>query len=612
MTLIEPRHRRPALVWLTTAVLLYAWLPESHAQATVDIEVAPRQVYVGGAVSVGIRISDSRSHEPPAFPELPDCEITPRGTSTFQSFTSDQTTGKLRRQESITYNFMLTPRKPGTLTIPGIPVHVNDQTQVTRPVQIEVRQPPRSQTPREADNTGSEDAADLLLAEITCAEKRLYVGQTAEFTLAIWIKAAEYGGRRIPSSEMVRMISGNFAPFDNQQFTIDQAYRRSLQGGESLYYIVRLPAVVFIRQTGALAFDDVVVGIDYPTRFQRDRFFGNVQITGSLPIRIRPTVNVPEVLPLPPENRPPDFNGIVGSYQITAYAIPTKVRVGDPITLHIDVTGFPVETLPPPELKSNAELAENFRFPDEPMTGTVSGRTKRFTHTIRAKNASVGWIPAIEFPYFDPARGEYVVDRTQRIPLLVEKVDELAAEDLTGISIQTPQTRVSSVELRDGLRGNVTAEEKLLAQAAPVSINQVLAAAVLPPLAFLGLLGLRELLSIRKNETLRRRRGALRVAENRLAAARERKLSSADFHAEVAAALRGYLADRCDQPPARFVGAAAVEFLKSRSVADDLVRQWSELQQRCEEAAYAGGAETDSALADAALTCLRKFEGVRL
>ena len=591
---------------------LCAGTPTARAQASATLEVFTRQTYVGTTINAGIKISGAREHEKPQFPDLPDCEVSEVGSSSLEQVKMDSTTGKLVREESITYNYVITPGKAGTLTIPGIPVHVDGQTLVTQPVQIEVRQPPKSRAPGGKNVLDADEADELLLAEITCNEKQLYVGQTAEFTLTIWVKAAQYDGRPLSCSDMIQLIRGNFEPFDVKQLSTDHAYRKLARGDENLYCIVRMPADYMVKQTGALAFDDVSIGVDYPTRFQRDRFFGNLQVVGSQPIRIQPLVNVPEVQPLPTENRPADFNGIVGHYEISAMAVPTKVHVGDPITLHVEITGYPVDTLPPPDLKDNEEMDRDFRFPDEPMVGTVNGRTKRFVQTIRAKNADVGWIPAIEFPYFDPQRGEYVVAKTERLPLLVEQVDELDAGDLTNITAESPQSQASGVELRDGLRGNITAESALLATVPRITQSHVLLAVFVPFVGFLCVIGLLGILRHGRNEALQRRKGALRAAEKRIVAAQADQLSAADFHGEIAAALGGYLADRFNEPPARFVGEAALEFLRTRRAADELVRQWSDVQRRCEEAAYAGGATKDEGLTEAALLCLRKIEGVKL
>ena len=46
-----------------------------------------------------------------------------------------------------------------------------------------------------------------------------------------------------------------------------------------------------------------------------------------------------QVSPLPTDNVPPGFNGAVGSYTMAVTAGPTNLVAGDPITLHIQISG---------------------------------------------------------------------------------------------------------------------------------------------------------------------------------------------------------------------------------------------------------------------------------
>ena len=67
------------------------------------------------------------------------------------------------------------------------------------------------------------------------------------------------------------------------------------------------------------------------------------------------------VLSVPEQGKPAGFYGLVGRYTISAAAAPTKVNVGDPITLTIKIGGSkylkPVQW---PELEGLEELTGNF------------------------------------------------------------------------------------------------------------------------------------------------------------------------------------------------------------------------------------------------------------
>lgn len=78
-------------------------------------------------------------------------------------------------------------------------------------------------------------------------------------------------------------------------------------------------------------------------------------------------------------------------------------------------------------------------------------------------------------------------------------------------------------------------------------------------------------------------------------------------------ALGAYLADRTDEPAARFDGAASTQSLRERGLDADLVAAWADVIDRCERAAFARSAsDADGALVADALACLARLERVKL
>jgi hypothetical protein len=608
----RPVRRSPASrARCAVSLLALLGVPGLFAQPTVELRVSTTRPYANESVSVELRVDGAQECDPPTFPDLKGCAVQYVGSFSGQNYS--QIGGQPPQvNEYVTFSYTLTAHKAGPLTIPAIPVVVDGKTLKTKAVQLTVREVPQSVQPRAGQAEGAkDDQSGLLLAEITCHERKLYAGQTAGFTLTVWIKPAEYRGRPLTMSNMWQLRSGPLGPFEQAQVNASQIERPRDDGSTDLYYLYELTTAFPLQQVGPLTFDDVSVGLDYPTQFTRD-LFGDLRVLRRIPLRVRPNIAVPEVQPLPAENRPANFSGAIGRYEIDAFAVPTNVRVGDPIQLVIDISGEPIETIPGPELGANVQLNEDFRVPTETLAGTVRGNSKRFTQVIRAKRADVKNIPPLEFSYFDPQSGQYAVARSKPIPLLVSVVEQLDAADLADISAQPPQAPGPTLEARDGLRGNKTSEVDLLTDTPPVTMTQVALGTILPPTAFLCLLAVSALTRSGRDVAARRRRGALRNAEGRIQAALTSQLTPAEFHSEIQAALASYLADRLNEPPARFLGTAATEFLQERGVEGQLVRDWAEVAQRCEQIAYAGGGESDASLADAAQTCLRRLERKRL
>ncbi len=231
--------------------------------------------------------------------------------------------------------------------------------------------------------------------------------------------------------------------------------------------------------------------LQYPAYF--DNTFFDQNVTGDKWTRIY-TESKPielNVKPLPTEGRPDLFNGMVGAYTIEVTSEPAQVRVGDPITLTISLTGpdyLEHVTLPP--LTDQNNLIKNFKIPSERATGEIQGKTKVFTQTIRALRSDINQIPAVELPYFDTSTGEYKTARTKPIPLTVKETRVITALDAEGRAL--PVANGSEVETwTKGIAFNYEDLSALTNQRVGLLIVRSplwIAGFVLPPILYLMIL----------------------------------------------------------------------------------------------------------------------------
>ena len=125
------------------------------------------------------------------------------------------------------------------------------------------------------------------------------------------------------------------------------------------------------------------------------------------------------ILPLPEAGRPSSFSGAVGDYQFIYNANPKKVKVGEPITVNMDINGagnFNTVLMP------KIEMRDGFKT-YEPTVKTEANR-KTFTQVLIPENELVKEIPAAAFSYFDPNKREYKTIRQAPISMEVEKGKE--------------------------------------------------------------------------------------------------------------------------------------------------------------------------------------------
>lgn len=607
--------RRLTLLFLALAV------PVLRAQTSVELNVSRTEAYVNEPLTLEIAVNNFKTCEPPAFPEIPNGVIRDLGAPTESSI-SFNFNGRGGAKISRTYRYELTPRKIGELVVPPIKVQVDGKAFETERVRIKVN---------------PSDADELLFAEITAAPARLYVGQRVPLTLRIFVKPARAGGNRLNSNTMLQQFEGSaLGPFPPRVQQREEQRQRP-DGSTQLYYVYETSVNHTLTRPGPLAFDNVEIGMNYPTRFGRT-VWGEYNVTAWRALRAKPQALTPEVRPLPTEGRPANFAGAVGAYDITVAADPASVRVGDPIRLKIELSGTgEIDALPPPRLAADPRLTKGFRVSAEtPVGETVLGR-RRFTQIIRALSPDVTEIPPIEYPYFDSEAGQYKIARSRPLPLAVAAAEKLEAADLTNLA--GPRTApAEELEPLDGLRGNETREAVLLAVVRPVQLWQVAAGVLAPPAVFVFAWGCVAYRAARRGDAAgRRRQNALAHARRRIEAALRahqenvvhsgvtdasgvsdtsdaaRASGAPQLPHEIAAALIGYLADRFDEPPARFAGRAAGEFLAARGVRAETLRRWTELVEQCERASFGGQPDGDAAaLARAAGECLELLERERL
>lgn len=575
---------------ISTLCIMAAWTSAARAQPSIQLSLEDSELFVNEPITVAVSIDNFRECSAPEFPQIDGCSVRalPNASRVSQSIING------RVSTSRTFYFELTPTRAGQINIPPIKATADGKELAT---------------PSQTFSVKPSDADELFYLSIRCEDDRLYVGQQTTLVMTIWIRAARVRGETLTIQDMFRFVDrGDWGPFPLPAPPVRQEQRKGSDGKNHTYYGYDCVAAYTPTRPGPLTLDPFEVNMRYPIRFETD-LFGQIGVSQSRRLRAVPRVDNVEVLPLPVDGRPDTFNGAIGRFNIQVRAEPTNVRVGDPIKLTIDLSGDgAVSSLGPPLLASMPALNDGFRVPREALAGEMKGGVKRFTQTIRAKRPGVTEIPPIDYPYFDTKIGQYVVARSEAIPIRVTPSDSLESSDLVGLKTPQHNTEPPATPL-DGLRGNETSERRLRSEQRVLRLPHVAIATLAPPALFALSWIAHTLAALRAGDPAARRRGRA------LANARRRIDRAASFPPnesarELRAAMAGYLADRFNQPAGKFDGLASAELLRERGVDENAVREWADLIAACEQASFGGGANGDiSKLADRAreqLDCLER------
>ncbi|MCP4593247.1 MAG: protein BatD [bacterium] len=553
-------------------------LAAAPAAAEVEFTISPEPYYVGTPITLRIDVLNEPEHEPPSIPKIDGATVSEPRTERRQHSVNSNVT------RSVSYTYQIVPHEAGSLTIPSIEVALAGGTRQTSSQTFEILK---------TDNEG------LLYVEVHGDREKLYLGESIELALEIWIKPFINRKHNFgTSSDMQGCIdfrNSGWGPFASllqelRRLPVKRGRRADPDGVEQDYYVYRLERAVWPEKAGRVELRDINIIVDYPLRVSRDRtfFFNEARVTQSRSISARAQVDPIVVQPIPTDDQPPWYNGAVGRCQFDAVAKPTEVHVGDPITLTMTIRGGGrLDLLQPPRIDRIESLSRNFKIPNEILAGEVSGEVKRFTQTIRARSDTVQEIPAIPFTYFDTEKEEFVTLYSKAIPLRVAASGRIAVsgvvESDTGPRVSTRLTRRA-----EGILGNYTNIDELLTeQAFAPAYGSVICVASPPLLLAMVTWARRRRTRLKYDTAYASRRTAGRTALRALRAAG----ATNDARGEagiVLTALPQYIADRCGQPSSRLTRGEAAELLRSCSVAEEHVALVDGLLEECESLQYAG------------------------
>ena len=211
-----------------------------------------------------------------------------------------------------------------------------------------------------------------------------------------------------------------------------------------------------------------------------------------------------EVKPLPAVGRPQNFSGAVGQFKFSASGSPARVKLGDPVTMKLVVTGRGnFDRMEAPALLDLAgwrsyPASADFKADDD--LGTSGTKTFSMAVIPEAKKMAM---PVFEFVYFDPSEEKYITLASKPEKLVVEgeapppQVAATPAESVKAV----PSAPVRDIlGIRYDVGGGRRSFEPLYAR------RGFLLAQTVPLAALLGLL----FVKLRRNDTSAKRVAALK------------------------------------------------------------------------------------------------------
>ncbi len=382
-------------------------LVQAALAAQVALRLDSDELREGQTIGLELVVVDAAPRGVPELEAPSGLQIAYQGQSRQRQIINFQSTS------TTTFTYALTALTPGDYVLDALTVQTDAGALTTAPLKVHV-------DPRAAG------AVEQIAASI--GTQVAWVGQVLIYDLRFQTDKKVVNGRWSPPDAPGFMVEPSVEPL-TAEFSLEQD-GKPLSVME-LHYPLRATAEgKWTIPAGVLQAQFAVT--DPRKRRRPDSFIDGIGPFGNIRTEVysSPPIDV-EVRPPPAEGRPADASGLVGRFVVEARVSQTQARVGDTVTVEVDVTGDgPLAGYSLPPL-----TGDGFRvYDDQPV---VDARIEDGAYRARAsfKRAIVPQapgrveVPAIELAYFDPVAGAWARATTE--PIRLEVTGEATQADVT-------------------------------------------------------------------------------------------------------------------------------------------------------------------------------------
>lgn len=596
---------------LLLQLIVFAGITQVNAQRfTVNV---PSQVSVGENFRLVYTI-DTQNAKDFRIGDIPEALEIITGPYTSKQTSYMMVNGHTTGSSSITFTFILCATKNGVYTIPPAHITANGKRLSSRNAKVKVS--------GESQNTGgaprmhddSDNMPDLrdagtpisgkdLFIKVSANKKRVHEQEPILLTYKVYtlVDLTQLEGK-MPD------LTG----FHTQEIPLPQqkSFHIERVNGRPYKCVTWSQYVMYPQMTGKLEIPSITFN---GTVIQQNRNVDPFEAFlngGSGYIEVKRAIKAPgvtiQVDPLP--QRPSNFSGGVGKFNISAQLNKSEVKANEPITIRVIIGGIGnLKLIKQPQVK----FPKDFDTYDAKITDktklTANGVEGNMIYDFLAvpRNQGSYVIPPIEFVYYDIEANAYKTVRTQEFKLDIAKGDGNvnAAVDYSNLKDKDIHPiKEGEIEIQDinDIFYNSTAYWIIL------SLLFVIFASVL--------IIFRKRAIDNADITRLKIKKANRVATRRLKYANTLMLKNEHdkFYDEVLRALWGYVGDKLNMPVEQLSKDNIAERLTQKNVDDETTSMFIRAVDECEYNRYAPG-DTKGNMNqtfEAAMTAIIKIENV--
>ena len=551
------------------------------------------------------------------LPDIPDFDVL-FGPSISTSFSQRTVNGKTTSESSVTYTYILMPKKTGAFTISPASIKVDGSNYESNSLQIKVLPPDESSTQGAAGGAGRDDdrpsgstgnatvSADDAFIRAIVSKNNPYEqeGFTVTFRLYTTLNVVNFGKIQFPEFEGF-MVEEVTLP-SNQQLQLERYNGRN-------YYTADLrKTLLFPQRSGQISIPrgSLEMVFSVPSGRKVSTFFGTQEVMADVKKELVTNPLSINVKPLP-ANKPASYANAVGTFTVKSGINARDVKANEAVTVTLEIAGTGnMKLIRNPQI----EFPNNFEVYDPTVTPSLNVTTNGLAGIRKIEYMAIPryegdyTIPAVEFSYFDPDKNKYETVTIPEYKLQVAKGDPGSGAVNTYVNRQDVRAEQDIRFLKTGAPAYVSRTSLFVG-----SLNYWLW--YLIPLIILILFYIINRKQARENANvaLTRTRKANKMAIKRLKTANKylKEQDKEHFYDEVLRALWGYFSDKLSIPVARLSRNNIEEELSRKGISEQLAGQFIEILDTCEFARYApaeSNAEMDRIYNDT-MTAIGEMEG---
>ena len=591
-------------------------------EAELIVELAREAIYEGESVRYRVTLNHVENPGPPQLEGVDtDFEVEPAGEQSLNSHQITIINGRRRevRRFGRAYDYLLTPRRAGTLEIPAPVAQVDGQLLRGRSLTLEVIAP--------------QDQGTVVL-EIRSDRESVYPMQQFTVTLHVAIKALpdpfskthpirllQQLNQRVPLPALtVPWVDDDRLPAGVKPESVWREWLTDLQnrsgagfsvnnlGNSSVFSLFDERPMAFLPQARRVERKDHA-GVDaqyWDFEFARSFTphqlgslrFGPVTLKGTFVTEVNSQNEVttrqiyavarPLVVTakdVPSDGRPDSYLGAIGHFEVVNQLVPMQAKVGDPLTLTITLRGQgTLEAARAPDLTAIPAVTDRFRVYE--ATGETQEGQRQFTYSLRPLQAGTVEFPSIPLSYFDVQQEKFITLRSEPISLVVAQAEQLDDDEIALAGARNG--RQAAIEAsQDGVLVNIN-DLSILTDQSVDAPRWFLLFAGMGGAYVLVLVVSDQVRQFFGDRDLQRRRLAPGRARRRLKGAGT-QIQAGKWRVAVDAlggALIGLVADVVGMEESGLTSAEVETQLKNMGVETEIVRRTSELLETCDGVRY--------------------------